>query len=71
MEMWIHSARVEELGKWLSDTLQIQGDFQLTHASLDHLNLQLSACGFSLHKDSNKNFIFRASYSGCLVQHQV
>lgn len=45
--------------------------FQVSLASLDHLNLQLSSCGFSLHKDSNKNFLFRASYSGCFVQHQV
>lgn len=43
---------------------------QVSFASLDDLNLQLSACGFSLHKDSN-NFLFRASYSGCSVQHQV
>lgn len=47
---------------------------QVSLASLDHLNLlnlQLSSCGFSLHKDLNKNFLFRASYSGCFVQHQV
>lgn len=44
---------------------------QVTLASLDHLNLQLSACGFSLHKDPDKNFIFRVSYTGCLVQQQV
>lgn len=44
---------------------------QVNLASLDHLNLQLSACGFSLHKDPDKNFIFRASYSGCFVQQQV
>ncbi|KAI3357349.1 hypothetical protein L3Q82_015781 [Scortum barcoo] len=43
---------------------------QVNLALLDHLNLQLSACGFSLHKDPDKNFIFRASYTGCFVQQQ-
>ncbi|XP_075950914.1 ciliated left-right organizer protein containing ZP-N domains homolog isoform X2 [Anarhichas minor] len=64
MEMWIHSVRIEGLGLWLSGALQIQVNL----ASLDHLNLQLSACGFSLHKDPDKNFIFRVSYTGCFVQ---
>lgn len=31
MELWIHSARREELGAWLSETLQIKGDLQQTH----------------------------------------
>lgn len=44
---------------------------QVNLACLDHLNLQLSACGFSLHKDPDKNFIFRVSYTGCLVQQKV
>lgn len=44
---------------------------QVDLASLDHLNLQLSACGFSLHEDPDKNFIFRVSYSGCFVHRQV
>ncbi|XP_044068053.1 uncharacterized protein C1orf127 homolog isoform X2 [Siniperca chuatsi] len=66
MEIWIHSARIEGLGVWLSGALRIQVNL----ASLDHLNHQLSACGFSLHKDPGKNFIFRASYSGCFVQQQ-
>uniref|UniRef100_A0A8C4IL23 Si:ch211-129o18.4 n=1 Tax=Dicentrarchus labrax TaxID=13489 RepID=A0A8C4IL23_DICLA len=66
MEMWIHSARIEGLGVWLSGALRIQVNL----ASLDHLNLQLSACGFSLYKDPDKNFIFRVSYTGCLVQEQ-
>ncbi|XP_040009319.1 uncharacterized protein C1orf127 homolog isoform X2 [Xiphias gladius] len=66
MEMWIHSARSEGLGFWLSGALRIQVNL----ASLDHLNLKLSACGFSLHKDSDKNFIFRVSYTGCFVQQQ-
>uniref|UniRef100_A0A3P8TL25 Si:ch211-129o18.4 n=1 Tax=Amphiprion percula TaxID=161767 RepID=A0A3P8TL25_AMPPE len=65
MELWIHSARIEGLGVWLSGALQIQN---LT--SLDHLNLQLSVCGFSLHKNHNNNFIFTVSYTGCLVQQQ-
>ncbi|XP_073327059.1 uncharacterized protein ciroz [Pagrus major] len=66
MEMWIHSARIEGLGIWLSGALQIQANL----ASLDHLNLHLTACGFSLHKDPDKNFIFRVSYTGCFVQQQ-
>ena len=45
--------------------------FQVNLTALDHLNLQLSSCGFSLHKDPDKNFIFRVSYTGCLVQQQV
>lgn len=44
---------------------------QVNLASLEHLNLQLSACGFSLHKDPDKNFIFRVSYSGCFVEQKV
>ncbi|XP_040916250.1 uncharacterized protein C1orf127 homolog [Toxotes jaculatrix] len=66
MEMWIHSARIEGLGVWLSGALRMQ----INLASLDRLNLQLSACGFSLHKDPDKNFIFRVSYTGCFVQEQ-
>ncbi|XP_035807352.2 uncharacterized protein C1orf127 homolog [Amphiprion ocellaris] len=66
MELWIHSARIEGLGVWLSGALQIQVNL----ASLDHLNLQLSVCGFSLHKNHNNNFIFTVSYTGCLVQQQ-
>ncbi|XP_076597810.1 ciliated left-right organizer protein containing ZP-N domains homolog [Chaetodon auriga] len=66
MEMWIHSARIEGLGVWLSGALRMRVNL----ASLDHLNLQLSACGFSLHKDPNENFIFGVSYTGCLVQQQ-
>ncbi|XP_056896967.1 uncharacterized protein C1orf127 homolog isoform X3 [Takifugu flavidus] len=66
METTIHSARAQELRVWMSETLQSK----VSLASLDHLNLQLSACGFSLHKDSNNDFLFRASYSGCSVQHQ-
>ncbi|XP_078144210.1 ciliated left-right organizer protein containing ZP-N domains homolog [Centroberyx gerrardi] len=66
MEMWIHSVRIEGLGLWLSGALRIQANL----ASLDHLNLQLSACGFSLHKDTDKNYIFRVSYTGCFVRQQ-
>nr|XP_040050226.1 uncharacterized protein C1orf127 homolog [Gasterosteus aculeatus aculeatus] len=64
MEMWIHSGRIGGLGLWLSAALKIQVHL----ASLDHLNLQLSACGFSLHKYPDNNFIFRVSYTGCFVQ---
>ncbi|XP_059189293.1 uncharacterized protein C1orf127 homolog isoform X2 [Centropristis striata] len=66
MEIWIHSARIEGLRLWLSGALKIQVNL----ASLDHLNLQLSACGFSLHKDPDENFIFRVSYTGCFIQQQ-
>uniref|UniRef100_A0A3Q0R1V4 Si:ch211-129o18.4 n=1 Tax=Amphilophus citrinellus TaxID=61819 RepID=A0A3Q0R1V4_AMPCI len=65
MEMWIHSTRIEELSVWLSGALNIQ-----SLASLDHLNLQLSACGFSLHKDPDNNYVFRVGYTGCFVQQQ-
>ncbi|CAB1446145.1 unnamed protein product [Pleuronectes platessa] len=66
MEMWIHGARIEGLAAWLSGTLRIQVNLE----SLDQLNLQLSACGYSLHKDPDKNFIFRVSYTGCFLQQQ-
>ncbi|KAE8293326.1 hypothetical protein D5F01_LYC08435 [Larimichthys crocea] len=66
MEMWIHSVRIEGLGIWLSGALRIHVNL----TSLDHLNLQLSACGFSLHRDPDKNFIFRVSYTGCFVQQE-
>ncbi|KAF3860303.1 hypothetical protein F7725_000558 [Dissostichus mawsoni] len=66
MEMWIHNARIEGLGLWLSGALKIRVNL----ASLDQLNLQLSSCGLSLHKDPDNNFIFRVSYTGCLVQQQ-
>ncbi|XP_026222676.1 uncharacterized protein C1orf127 homolog isoform X2 [Anabas testudineus] len=66
MEMWIHRARIEGLILWLSGALEIQIHLD----ALDHINLQLSACGYSLHKDPDMNFIFRVSYTGCLVQQQ-
>ncbi|XP_019944565.2 uncharacterized protein C1orf127 homolog [Paralichthys olivaceus] len=66
MEMWIHSARIDGLAVWLSGALRIQVNL----ASLDQLNLQLSTCGYSLHKDPDKNFIFRVSYTGCFVHQQ-
>ncbi|XP_026188653.1 ciliated left-right organizer protein containing ZP-N domains homolog isoform X2 [Mastacembelus armatus] len=66
MEMWIHSTMIEGLAFWLSGALQIK----VNPASLDHLNLQLSACGFALHKDLDKNFVFRVSYTGCFVQQE-
>ncbi|KAM8863819.1 uncharacterized protein ciroz [Spinachia spinachia] len=64
MEMWIHSGRIEVLVLWLSRALKIQVNL----ASLDHLNLQLSTCGFSLHKYHDNHFIFRVGYTGCFVQ---
>ncbi|XP_075897792.1 ciliated left-right organizer protein containing ZP-N domains homolog isoform X2 [Nelusetta ayraudi] len=66
MEKKIPDATREEVGVWLSDALH--GRVNLT--SLDHLDLQLSACGLSLHKDLDNIFILRVSYSGCLVQQQ-
>uniref|UniRef100_A0A3Q4GNT3 Si:ch211-129o18.4 n=1 Tax=Neolamprologus brichardi TaxID=32507 RepID=A0A3Q4GNT3_NEOBR len=57
MEMWMHSARIEEFRVWLSRALNL--------ASLDHLNLQLSVCGFSLQNDPDDNYVFRVSYTGC------
>ncbi|XP_076019556.1 ciliated left-right organizer protein containing ZP-N domains homolog [Genypterus blacodes] len=63
MDVWMHSEMFEALALWFSRTLQVE----VTVASLD---LQLSACGFSLHKDAEENFLFRASYTGCLIQQQ-
>ncbi|XP_026872136.2 uncharacterized protein C1orf127 homolog isoform X2 [Electrophorus electricus] len=64
MELWIHRMRIEGLRLWLSAMLRIQ----VALASLDSLNHQLSACGFGLHKDPDRNYIFRVMYSGCFVQ---
>ncbi|XP_037397375.1 uncharacterized protein C1orf127 homolog [Pygocentrus nattereri] len=64
MELWIHRMKIEGLRLWLSTILRIQ----VTLMSLGSLNHQLSACGFSLHKDPDRNYIFRVMYSGCFVQ---
>lgn len=64
MELWIHRMRTEGLRLWLSAMLRIQ----VTLGSLEILNHQLSACGFGLHKDPDRNYIFRVMYSGCFVQ---
>lgn len=39
--------------------------------SMENLNHQLSSCGFALHRDLDKNYIFRVMYSGCFVQLEV
>ncbi|XP_046896446.1 uncharacterized protein C1orf127 homolog [Hypomesus transpacificus] len=67
MEMWIHRMRIEGLRLWLSGAMRIQ---VVNLGSLDRLNSQLSACGFALHNDPDKNYIFRVMYTGCLVQQQ-
>ncbi|KAG9269728.1 hypothetical protein AMEX_G16790 [Astyanax mexicanus] len=64
MELWIHRMRIEGLRLWLSTILRIQ----VSLTSLESLNHQLSACGFGLHKDPDRNYIFRVMYSGCFVQ---
>ncbi|XP_064156319.1 uncharacterized protein LOC135235051 [Anguilla rostrata] len=64
MELWIHRMRIEGLRLWLSGTLRIP----VSLVSLDHLNLQLSICGYSLHRDPERNYVFRVMYSGCFVQ---
>ncbi|XP_028849290.1 ciliated left-right organizer protein containing ZP-N domains homolog [Denticeps clupeoides] len=64
MELWIHRMRIEGLRLWLSGILRIQ----VSLSSLDHLNTQLSVCGFALRNDPDKNYIFRVTYSGCFVQ---
>ncbi|MCJ8741525.1 hypothetical protein PDJAM_G00071630 [Pangasius djambal] len=66
MELWIHRMRTEGLRLWLSAMLRIQ----VTLGSLEILNHQLSACGFGLHKDPDRNYIFRVMYSGCFVQQE-
>ncbi|XP_053542164.1 uncharacterized protein C1orf127 homolog isoform X3 [Ictalurus punctatus] len=67
MELWIHRMRTEGLRLWLSAMLRIQ----VTLGSLEILNHQLSACGYGLHKDPDRNYIFRVMYSGCFVQQEV
>ncbi|XP_063063701.1 uncharacterized protein C1orf127 homolog isoform X2 [Engraulis encrasicolus] len=64
MELWIHKARIDGLKLWLSGLMRIQ----VSLVSLEQLNRQLSACGFALHKDPDKHFIFRVMYTGCFVQ---
>ncbi|KAM9445359.1 uncharacterized protein C1orf127 [Clarias gariepinus] len=66
MELWIHRMRIEGLRLWLSALLRIQ----VALGSLESLNHQLSACGFGLHKDPDRNYIFRVMYSGCFVQQE-
>ncbi|XP_065141646.1 uncharacterized protein ciroz [Paramisgurnus dabryanus] len=63
MELWIHRIRIEELRLWLSGILRIQGAL----VSLENLNSQLSSCGFGLHRDLDRNYVFRVMYSGCFV----
>ncbi|XP_016368679.1 uncharacterized protein C1orf127-like isoform X5 [Sinocyclocheilus rhinocerous] len=64
MELWIHRMRIEGLRLWLSGLLRIQVGL----VSMENLNHQLSSCGFALHRDLEKNYIFRVMYSGCFVQ---
>ncbi|XP_067302066.1 uncharacterized protein C1orf127 homolog [Pseudorasbora parva] len=64
MELWIHRMRIEGLRLWLSGILRIQVGL----VSMENLNHQLSSCGFALHRDLDKNYIFRVMYSGCFVQ---
>ncbi|XP_043080540.1 uncharacterized protein C1orf127 homolog isoform X2 [Puntigrus tetrazona] len=64
MELWIHRMRIEGLRLWLSGILRIQ----VGMVSMENLNHQLSSCGFALHRDLEKNYIFRVMYSGCFVQ---
>ncbi|XP_062872085.1 uncharacterized protein C1orf127 homolog [Trichomycterus rosablanca] len=64
MELWIHKTRIEGLRLWLSAMLRIQ----VSPTPLESLNQQLSACGFGLHKDPDRNYIFRVTYNGCFVQ---
>ncbi|XP_052450030.1 uncharacterized protein C1orf127 homolog isoform X2 [Carassius gibelio] len=64
MELWIHRMRIEGLRLWLSGILRIQVGL----VSMENLNHQLSSCGFALHRDLEKNYIFRVMYSGCFVQ---
>ncbi|XP_057175835.1 uncharacterized protein C1orf127 homolog [Triplophysa rosa] len=63
MELWIHRMRIEELRLWLSGILRIQ----VALVSLENVNHRLSSCGFSLHRDLDRNYIFRVMYSGCFV----
>ncbi len=45
--------------------------FSVGLVSMENLNHQLSSCGFALHRDLEKNYIFRVMYSGCFVQLEV
>ncbi|KAL4645906.1 hypothetical protein GN956_G9088 [Arapaima gigas] len=66
MELWVHRTRIEGLRLWLSGVLRIP----VSLVSLEELNGKLSACGFSLYRDADGNFVFRVLYSGCFVQLQ-
>ncbi|KPP59747.1 hypothetical protein Z043_122307 [Scleropages formosus] len=63
----------EESGVWShtdwshSDTLVSHRVGAVSLASLDDLNGKLSACGFSLYRDPDRNYVFRVLYSGCFV----
>ncbi|XP_072304689.1 uncharacterized protein C1orf127 homolog [Eucyclogobius newberryi] len=66
MELSIHSSVVEGLKAWLSGALQIP----FGTASIEQLNPQISASGFTLYEDTENTFTLRVSYSGYLVQQQ-
>ncbi|MGH0121712.1 UNVERIFIED_CONTAM: hypothetical protein FKN15_000184 [Acipenser sinensis] len=66
MELWLQQRRTEGLSEWISRALRIPVNL----ASLDRLNSRLAPCGYSLHRDQDRNYIFRVKYSGCFVQLQ-
>ncbi|MGH0159515.1 UNVERIFIED_CONTAM: hypothetical protein FKN15_039019 [Acipenser sinensis] len=67
MELWLQQRRTEGLSEWISRALRIPVNL----ASLDRLNSRLAPCGYSLHRDQDRNYIFRVKYSGCFVQLQL
>ncbi|KAK1159534.1 mucin-5AC-like [Acipenser oxyrinchus oxyrinchus] len=66
MELWLQQRRTEGLSEWISRALRIPVNL----ASLDRLNSHLAPCGYFLHRDQDRNYIFRVKYSGCFVQLQ-
>lgn len=71
------------LNVWLTKFVDFSVDFKFSTfflnlllcpvglVSMENLNHQLSSCGFALHRDLDKNYIFRVMYSGCFVQLEV
>ncbi|XP_027298030.2 uncharacterized protein C1orf127 homolog [Cricetulus griseus] len=64
MTLQIPRSHVQGLRQWLARVLHLPG----TKRAPNHLDSLLSKCGFLLHPAHEGGFIFRALYSGCLVQ---
>ncbi|EGW13941.1 Uncharacterized protein C1orf127 [Cricetulus griseus] len=67
MTLQIPRSHVQGLRQWLARVLHLPG----TKRAPNHLDSLLSKCGFLLHPAHEGGFIFRALYSGCLVQKET